>query len=187
MPPPRISSAISERVPSEPTPIAARELLGDDAHRLLAEPQPAVFLRDREPEHAELGHLREHLEQDVAVGAMPRLRLRHDLAVGEFAHLVADRRQRFLKPAVAGGVVVCLHQLDQPRAALDVVGTGETFEHPGDARRRGRLARRARSAGHVSWLMGMPPWIWARYSPIPISTISSSISPSAPRAYIRSA
>jgi hypothetical protein len=35
--------------------------------------------------------------------------------------------------------VVRLHQLDQARAALDVVGTGEAVEHPGDA--RNRLAR----------------------------------------------
>ena len=51
--------------------ITARELLGDDAHGFLAEPQAAIFLRDGEPEHAELRHLRQHFERDVAVGAMP--------------------------------------------------------------------------------------------------------------------
>ena len=35
--------------------VAARQLLGDDAHGLLAEAQPAELLRQRQAEHAELG------------------------------------------------------------------------------------------------------------------------------------
>jgi amino acid transporter len=37
------------------------------------------------------------------------------------------------------------------------------------------------------WLIGMPPWIWARYSPRPMRTISSSISVSSPASCMRSA
>ena len=37
------------------------------------------------------------------------------------------------------------------------------------------------------WLIGMPPRICARYSPMPMRTISSSISPNVPSACIRSA
>jgi hypothetical protein len=59
--------------------IAARQLLGDDAHRFLAEPHAAVILGDGEAEHAELGHLRDDIERDVLVAQMPFLRMRHDL------------------------------------------------------------------------------------------------------------
>ena len=104
--------------------IAARELLRDHAHRLLTESKPAILLRDREPEHAQLRHLREDVERDVAVGAMPLLRLWCDFAVGELVHLVADRRQRLVQPAIADrAVVVGPHQLDQAGAALDIAGS----------------------------------------------------------------
>ena len=85
--------------------IAARQLLGDDAHRFLAQPHAAVILGDGEAEHAELGHLRDDIERDVFVAQMPFLRVRHDLAVGEFAHFLADRVERVVEPAGADGRV----------------------------------------------------------------------------------
>ena len=62
------------------------------------------------------------------------MRLRHDLAVGELAHLVAHRRQHLVEPAVADGDVVrWRHQFDQPRAALLAAGH-QPFERAGAAR-----------------------------------------------------
>ena len=53
--------------------VPARELLGDDAHRDLAEPQPAVLLGDREAEDSELAQLRHEVErdEDVLAGGSP--------------------------------------------------------------------------------------------------------------------
>src|SRR6201999_4395902 len=53
--------------------IATRQFLGDDAHRLLAEAHAGIFLRNGQSEHTELGHLRDDLERDIAVGAVPTL------------------------------------------------------------------------------------------------------------------
>ena len=90
-----------------------------------------------QPEHAELGHVRHDLERDVAVGQVPFVRMRRDLAVGEFAHLVADRLERLVEPAVADGRAVLLaHQRDEPRAVLrGVAGRDQLLD-------RGRHARR---------------------------------------------
>ena len=55
--------------------VAARQLLGDDAHRHLAEPEAAVFLGDGEAEDAELGEAADDLERDIGVGAVPVLRM----------------------------------------------------------------------------------------------------------------
>ena len=85
--------------------IAARQLLGDDAHRFLAEPHAAVILGDGQAEHAELGHLRDDVERNVFVAQMPFLRVRHDLVVGELAHLLADRIERLVETAGADGGV----------------------------------------------------------------------------------
>jgi hypothetical protein len=50
---------------------------------------------------------------------MPLLRKRHDLTVGEFAHLVADGIERVVEPGGADRCVVLLaHQFREPRAAL---------------------------------------------------------------------
>ena len=50
------------------------------------------------------------------------MRMRHDFAVGELAHLMADRFERIVEPAIAdGGVVVSTHQLDQAGAPLAVL------------------------------------------------------------------
>src|SRR5262249_58794105 len=81
--------------------IAARELRREDAHRLLAEPEAAMLLRDGEAEHADLRHLRNDIKGDIAVGAVPVLRPGCDLALRELSHLVADRRQRVVEAAVA--------------------------------------------------------------------------------------
>ena len=86
--------------------IAARELLGDHAHGFLAQPHAAEFFRNGQPEHAELRHVADDLHRDIAVGAVPALRVADDLAVGELAHLLADRFQRLVETADADGRVV---------------------------------------------------------------------------------
>jgi hypothetical protein len=49
--------------------VAARQLLGDHAHRFLAEPHAAVILGDGQAEHAELRHLRDDVEEQVESGS----------------------------------------------------------------------------------------------------------------------
>ena len=108
--------------------IAARQFLGDDAHRFLAETEAAVILRNGQAEDAQLGHLRDHFERDVVVAQVPVVGVRLDFAVGKLAHLFADRAERFLETAIAHGrVVVLTHQLDQAGAAFDIAGH-ERFE-----------------------------------------------------------
>ena len=139
--------------------IAARQFLGDDAHRLLAEPHAAVVLRDREAEHAEVRHLRDDVERDRCVGEMPAMRLRHHLAVGEFAHLLAHRHQRFVDVRTADGEIVeVAQQRHQPRAALLVAGAIRLSSGPA-MRAATAAALRPRSAGRTNspWLIGMPP------------------------------
>ncbi len=58
------------------------------------------------------------------------LRLGRDLAVGEFAHLVADRGQGFVQPAIAdGGVAMAAHQFDEP-GAPPLTGRHQAFQRP---------------------------------------------------------
>ena len=122
--------ARAERAHSD---IAARELLGDDAHRFLAEPHAAEFFRDGQPEHAELGHVRDDVERDVGVAEMPIVGMRHHLALGELAHLLADRIERIVEPAIADRhAVMAAHQLDEPRAARRIVAG---LDQPLDPRR----------------------------------------------------
>src|SRR5437868_7499971 len=103
--------------------IAARKLLRDHARRLLAEPKPAPDFRHTETEYTELGELRYDIQRDAAVGPMPRLRLRYDLALGKFAHLVANGGERFLEPALAGRHLrPGAYQFNEARAARLVAG-----------------------------------------------------------------
>ena len=106
--------------------IAARQFLGDDAHRFLAEPHAAVILGDGEAEHAELGHLRDDIQRDVFVAQVPFLRVRHDLAVGELAHLLADRSSVSSSP-VAPTVASWRspHQFGEPGAVRRGVAVGD--------------------------------------------------------------
>src|SRR5262249_5992484 len=84
--------------------IAARELLRDHAHRLLTESKTAILLRDREPEHTQLRHLREDVERDVAVGAMPLLRLRcRRTCASRRGSLPASRPARSRRPCLRAG------------------------------------------------------------------------------------
>ena len=122
--------------------IAARELFGDHAHGFLTEPHAAVLFRNRQPEHAELGHLRDDLERDIAVGAVPRLRVADHFAIGELTHFLADRFQRLVEATDADRRVMALaHQRHQARAPLGGVAAGDqALDHRidagGDLRRR---------------------------------------------------
>ena len=94
--------------------IAARKFFGDDAHRLLAEPHAAIGRRNGEAEHAKLGHLRDDRKRNVAVEQMPLVGLRHDLVVGEIAHLLTHGGERLVEAAIADRRLrVAAHQLDQ--------------------------------------------------------------------------
>ena len=106
--------------------IAAREFLRHHAHGFLAEPHAAEIFRNGQPEHAELRHLPDDFHRDVAVGAVPGLRVADHLAVGEFAHFLADRFQRLVEAAGADrGVVARAHQFDQPGAPLRGIAGGD--------------------------------------------------------------
>ena len=140
--------------------IAARELLGNDAHRFLAEREAAMLRRDRETEHAQLRHLRKHVERNVTVGKMPFLRLRHDFAVGELAHLLADRREHAIEPAVTDSGVVVSSASTPPgeRAARRCRKRARLSSGPA-MRAATAATERPTSAGRTisPWLIGMPP------------------------------
>ncbi len=69
--------------------VAAAQLLGDDAHLHLAEPQAAVRLGDREAEHAELADARNELHRNEHVAPVDVLRDGRDLRVRESPELAA--------------------------------------------------------------------------------------------------
>ena len=83
--------------------VAARQLLGDHAHGLLAEAEPAVGLGDGEGEHAELPQLGQDLGRNIAVGEVPLVRVGHHLGEREAAHLVAHGIERLVEAGVAEG------------------------------------------------------------------------------------
>ena len=58
--------------------VAARELLGDDAHRGLGQAGAAVFLGDGQAEDAELAHLLDDLDRDQLVLQVPAVGEGHD-------------------------------------------------------------------------------------------------------------
>src|SRR6516165_3121131 len=70
--------------------ISARQLFGDDAHRRLAEPEPAMFFGDRHPEDADASELFDDRQRDQLVAAMPLLSKWRDLPLAEAAHLIAN-------------------------------------------------------------------------------------------------
>ena len=66
--------------------IAARQFLGHDAHRDLAEAHPAVGLGDRQAKDAHFRKPADDFERDVGVGPVPGLGVGNDLRLGEPAH-----------------------------------------------------------------------------------------------------
>src|SRR5437763_1829351 len=66
--------------------IAARELLGDDAHGLFPEAQSAPLFRNRESEDPELRQLRNDVQRDAAVAQMPAVGLWRDFSIAKLAH-----------------------------------------------------------------------------------------------------
>ena len=65
--------------------VVARELLDDQAERRVIEPGAAVLLGHRHAEHAELGERAQRLHRHAML-AVPRGRVRCDLALAELAH-----------------------------------------------------------------------------------------------------
>src|SRR5690242_3179249 len=129
--------------------VATREFFRYDAHRLFAQLHAAEFLGNGETEHTEVGHLRNDIERNVAVGPVPALRASDHLAIGEFAHLVADRVQRLVKSATADrNAVVLAYQFDQARAPLGGIAVGkEALDHRIDA--CSNLSRRQAEIGRA--------------------------------------
>ena len=60
--------------------IAARQFLGHHAHRGLGQARAAIFLRNREAEHAQRAHFRDHVERNQFVLQMPLMREGRDLS-----------------------------------------------------------------------------------------------------------
>ena len=110
--------ACAERADAD---IAARQLLGDDAHRHLAEPHAAVASGIVRPNTPISARPRDDFERDVGVGAVPVLRVGDDLGVGEAAHFRADRLEGLVEAGIADRARVALRRstLGQPRARLD--------------------------------------------------------------------
>jgi hypothetical protein len=85
----RISSpTISDRVPSEPTPITARD---NSSHTMLIAvlPSPSPPCSSgRHPKVANPGEFFDDRQRDQLVTAMPLLRMWRDLPLGEAAHLM---------------------------------------------------------------------------------------------------
>ena len=148
--------------------VAARQLLRHDAHALLAEPEAAVLLRQRQAEHAELGHLGDDLERDVLVLQVPLVRVRHDLGLRELAHLLVDRGVRLVEAGVAegGGAGLGGDELGKPRLDALARCRRQRASATSSSKRRTSAAATPSASGRMisTWLMGMPPAICARYS-----------------------
>ena len=139
----KLGGDLGTRAEAADPDIAARQLLGHDAHRFLAEPHAAVILGDGEAEHAELGHLRNHVERNVGVAQMPLLGARSDLVVGELAHLLADRLERLVETAGADRrlLLPLAHERGEPRAARRRIARGdEVLDRRGHPRGHGGRA-----------------------------------------------
>ena len=67
-----------------------RQLLDRDAQHREVAAAPAVLLRERDAEQPEVAHRPHDVDREVVV-AVPRLRVRRDLALGELAHDPAQR------------------------------------------------------------------------------------------------
>ena len=111
---------------------------------------------------------------------MPALRMLDHLAVGEFPHLLADgsracRRARRRRPSRRAPRTISSTSRARLAAVLPEAISASTSP---PIRAATAAAVRPRSAGRTisPWLIGMPPWIWARYSPSPMRTSSCSIS-----------
>ncbi len=96
--------------------IAARELLGDHAHRGLAHAEPAKGLGHGQPEHAEAGERLDHRERHQLVAQMPAMGVRRHLLVGEAPELLADHLEGVVGEAPVAEAAA-LDQRCQPRPA----------------------------------------------------------------------
>ena len=127
VPLPRINSAaISDRVPSEPTPIYPRDSSSETTHIDPCPVHSAEFFRNGEPKNAQFRHLFDYVERDVTVRPMPTLRVPNHLGIGEPAHFHTNRFQCFFEATNAnGGAMTCTHQFDQPRSPFRSIAAGD--------------------------------------------------------------
>ena len=172
--------------------IAARKLLGDDAHRDLAEPQAAVFLGDRQAEDAHFGEAARSLRAGYSrwrgasparAGRLPRRR--SGASRSRMASKVSSRPGSPIAPSCASAISAA----SRARAS-SVLPVGDQRLDRVVAQRRDVFRRRGRNRSRRTispWFIGMPPKICARYSPRPIRVSSSSVSPKRPSARIRRA
>ena len=164
--------------------IAAREFLGDDAHRGLAEAGAAVLLGDGQAEHAERAHLLDDLDRDqlVAAGASraraARRARRRSGGTGRGSSR-SRRRGRWRRSGGAGGRRASARPAGRGRRRCAAATSAATA---GVRKAASAAAPRPRSSGRtISFCdIAMPPASCARYSPKPICRISRSVSPSRP-------
>ena len=122
--------------------IGAAQFLRDDAHALLAQPQSAVFFRNRQAEDAELRHFLDNLKRDVVVLQVPFVRMRRDLGVRETAHFIADLLVSVFQSGVAKRrrALALAHQFNDTGAQVGIVAA---HNQRLDSRRTGACSHRA--------------------------------------------
>ncbi len=131
--PDQLAGDLGPRAERTDAEIAPRQLFGDDAHRGLAEPEPAIFLGDGQTEDAHPGQFLDQRQRDQLVPAVPILGEGRDRALGETAHLVADH--------VEGGIV----ETGPPECRCTAFGEKRAEPRAGRAQPRRQRPGRARA------------------------------------------
>ncbi len=109
-----------------------------------------MFLGKGQAEDAEPGDVGNDLHRHIGVGQVPGLRVRHDLGLGEAAHLAAHRLQHLVEAGVADRAGSGLpHQLDEAGAVLRrVARRGEVADGPRQERSHIVLAKSQIGGAH---------------------------------------
>jgi hypothetical protein len=120
---------------------AARELLGDHAHRELAHAEAAPALVDGDAEGAELGHAGDDVVRDQAVLEVPAMRVGAHLLAGEAAEGLAHHVERVVAQGLVGKLAFANHRRER-RAPAGGIAMGDEALH-----RRVALELRQRGRG----------------------------------------
>src|SRR5262249_53968780 len=113
------------------TDVGARELLGDDAHRLLAETHSAEGLGDGQAKDPKLAKLGDHLLGDVLVVEMPGVAMRRDFAERKASHLPPHGLEGFVVSGgpKARGIPTIGDELSKPRFQGGIAASIDEFAH----------------------------------------------------------
>ena len=111
--------------------IATAQLFRHDGHRRLRQSESAVFLRDRQAEHAQFAQLRDHLHGDQRILKMPAMRMRGHLFHREPAELRPHHLQLVVQPRgpACGAPVLVPDQRHQPAARRLAIGLLRQAHH----------------------------------------------------------